>query len=186
MWYNRYCKEVNFNPLPPCGGRPRKTTKSSARNRFQSTPSVWRETVNRWCRRMHSIFQSTPSVWRETIAPPATIVGVSISIHSLRVEGDCRFYDRCQVCRDISIHSLRVEGDHLETNLIRQSTISIHSLRVEGDRDATRGGSGLRYFNPLPPCGGRPSKCWTAREPYRFQSTPSVWRETAQRHRIRR
>ena len=35
----------NFNPLPPCGGRPIPPTIVIAMSRFQSTPSVWRETV---------------------------------------------------------------------------------------------------------------------------------------------
>ena len=55
-------------------------------------------------------FQSTPSAWRETsrLLPPD--VAQSISIHSLRMEGDGRPWD---VAWDalISIHSLRMEGD---------------------------------------------------------------------------
>ena len=34
----------DFNPLPPCGGRPAKTMQSVLFTLFQSTPSVWRET----------------------------------------------------------------------------------------------------------------------------------------------
>ena len=34
----------NFNPLPPHGGRPHRPTQGTALNRFQSTPSAWRET----------------------------------------------------------------------------------------------------------------------------------------------
>ena len=79
-------------------------------------------------------FQSTPSVWRET----------------------------CNLCRNagcsmISIHSLRVEGDKQRClKLQRPFSISIHSLRVEGDREHLHLAGGPRYFNPLPPCGGRP------------------------------
>ena len=81
------------------------------RKAFQSTPSVWRETIKRWALTegedisIHSlrvegdrngiillwllqIFQSTPSVWRETRAVCRVFVGADISIHSLRVEGD--------------------------------------------------------------------------------------------------
>ena len=36
-----------------------------------------------------TLFQSTPSVWRETICVYLSFVDVVISIHSLRVEGDC-------------------------------------------------------------------------------------------------
>ena len=33
-------------------------------------------------------FQSTPSVWRETICGIALMMPINISIHSLRMEGD--------------------------------------------------------------------------------------------------
>ncbi len=36
------------------------------------------------------IFQSTPSVWRETFGYYLDGIGLLISIHSLRVEGDFR------------------------------------------------------------------------------------------------
>ncbi len=88
MWYNRYCKEVNFNPLPPCGGR--------------RSPLV------------------------------STVCRSTISIHSLRVEGDS-LYIVITSLRAISIHSLRVEGDVLLYRSDLLSGISIHSLRVEGN-----------------------------------------------------
>ena len=78
----------------------------------------------------------------------------------------------------ISIHSLRVEGDINEnvkilSTVVFQSTpsvwretqnvlalfqfyiISIHSLRVEGDLHHRYVFVTYKYFNPLPPCGGR-------------------------------
>ena len=39
----------------------------------------------------------------------------------------------------------------------------------------------LRDFNPLRPCGRRPSRIGARRRPKKFQSTPPVWAET--RHR---
>ena len=57
---------------------------------FQSTPSVWRETFFYFGFCALAIFQSTPSVWRETIMAEATEAAPAISIHSLRVEGDNR------------------------------------------------------------------------------------------------
>ena len=80
-----------------------------------------------------------------------------ISIHSLRMEGDttwrrifCGFWN-------ISIHSLRMEGDVLNCDYIIaqfafQSTPSAW-------RETSLGGcarSIRKYFNPLPPHGGRP------------------------------
>ena len=56
-----------------------------------------------------------------------------ISIHSLRMEGDSENLFAA-VCRnDISIHSLRMEGDHFIGCAVCIDCISIHSLRMEGD-----------------------------------------------------
>ena len=124
----------HFNPLPPCGGRLCTGILTQFRRRFQSTPSVWRETrgtEHRGCyiqafqstpsvwretsRDGHSqrerTFQSTPSVWRETRCERFNDLLCRISIHSLRVEGDVHHGQRLRCDRQISIHSLRVEGD---------------------------------------------------------------------------
>ena len=110
-----------------------------------------------------------------------------ISIHSLRVEGD-NTASTPALRRTISIHSLRVEGDLINAMHLNTSKISIHSLRVEGDWYAfvRLFVSGL-HFNPLPPCGGRPLFASIRVPHFVFQSTPSVWRETAlPKHRERR
>ena len=56
-------------------------------------------------------FQSTPSVWRETLVAEQMQPHQIISIHSLRMEGDLplHLYERTE--HGISIHSLRMEGD---------------------------------------------------------------------------
>ena len=41
----RFGVDVHFNPLPPCGGRPFTSIVIYLLNIFQSTPSVWRETI---------------------------------------------------------------------------------------------------------------------------------------------
>ena len=150
----------NFNPLPPCGGRLFDDTRpAEGVDTFQSTPSVWRETASREAYGTKVLeFQSTPSVWRETID-----------------------YARCSNLSSISIHSLRVEGDLRSHATRMRHTISIHSLRVEGDNAWLRLSDTMRYFNPLPPCGGR--RWWShwCRHTQKFQSTPSVWRETTGR-----
>ena len=56
--------------------------------RFQSTPSVWRETTAVKLLVPAYKFQSTPSVWRETEGDEVGLTIDLISIHSLRVEGD--------------------------------------------------------------------------------------------------
>ena len=145
-------------------------------------------------------FQSTPSAWRETQNPGCS---------SRR--------------RSISIHSLRMEGDTMTGDIDMQTNISIHSLRMEGDWHRSRGAGQNKHFNPLPPHGGRPhsigsdvpanaisihslrmegdrGSCLGCRivgisihslrmegddslppsdsSPEPFQSTPSAWRET--------
>ena len=78
---------------------------------FQSTPSAWRET-EKYCAVYQAAtgFQSTPSAWRETKRNRPTHRDGTISIHSLRMEGD--FVRRKLFIKLlISIHSLRMEGD---------------------------------------------------------------------------
>ena len=82
---------------------------------------------------------------------------LTISIHSLRVEGDVKSCEKENTHAAISIHSLRVEGDTARLVVPAVQRISIHSLRVEGD--------------------GRHHQADRCRRT--FQSTPSVWRETA-------
>ena len=147
-----------FNPLPPCGGRRTQSAECQTLGIFQSTPSVWRETPHNNAIYMRSWagFQSTPSVWRETLPTIALCPILSISIHSLRVEGD------------------QTHGSYYQ----RPCAISIHSLRVEGDLIADQKIATSRDFNPLPPCGGRLVPKDVIEDVYKFQSTPSVWRET--------
>ena len=82
--------------------------------------------------RKESLFQSTPSVWRETTVQSAERNIITISIHSLRVEGD-QLETETIFTNRISIHSLRVEGDWTREDVTTYDGISIHSLRVEGD-----------------------------------------------------
>ena len=129
--------------------------------KFQSTPSVWRETI--LCNDLliaHG-FQSTLSVWRETLCN-SIIPALHHHFNPLPPCGGRR--------------------DHVPDTGLRLH-ISIHSLRVEGDRGIVRRGKTILYFNPLPPCGGRQTSTSCAGGKYEFQSTPSVWRETGQAQR---
>ena len=102
-------------------------------NIFQSTPSVWRETLTTENLNDGATFQSTPSVWRETTSVPSGSTVISISIHSLRVEGDGK-------------------GVHLDHNAVSD----FNPLPPCGGRPKDQISLRLtRYFNPLPPCGGR-------------------------------
>ena len=102
-------------------------------------------------------FQSTPSVWRETVYGISGNVDLNISIHSLRMEGDDITFLHFDV-QSISIHSLRMEGDVAESvHFDRRKTFqSTPSVWRETDRQAAAFFP-IRYFNPLPPYGGRQS-----------------------------
>ena len=145
---------------------------------FQSTPSVWRETLISSNSMSHFSFQSTPSVWRETPFGELLHSRIYISIHSLRMEGDChnvllfmltsyfnplppyggRLHDLLpiEMKHCISIHSLRMEGDRHLWHYNTENEISIHSLRMEGDAHIQLILYVQLNFNPLPPYGGRP------------------------------
>ena len=129
-------------------------------SRFQSTPSAWRVTNVLRFDVDSGKFQSTPSAWRVTIEAELQVIGVPISIHTLRVEGDGRPQAGRHGANRISIHTLRVEGDaddfpHLWAYFFRfQSTPA--AWRVT--RNPTRRNR----------CQGR------------FQSTPSAWRVTSE------
>ena len=195
------CYSISIHSLRMEGDQHKKLQKSG-KSSFQSTPSAWRETEQRteWMRLIRrfqstpsawretslsissvsavSTFQSTPSAWRETAAAIDILRGDTISIHSLRMEGDTvRKIRNRNPC--ISIHSLRMEGDVFRLADLNMEIISIHSLRMEGDVLAQLGDllgvyisiHSLRMegdakdtvkvtadadFNPLPPHGGRP------------------------------
>ena len=122
---------------------------------FQSTPSAWRETVQILRSQVNPIFQSTPSVWRETLSGFHSFQCFTISIHSLRMEGDnCSHRVTLQ---NVHFNPLPPYGGRLIRSYrfiwtaVFQSTpsvwretensvdetgrqhISIHSLRMEGD-----------------------------------------------------
>ena len=78
----------------------------------------------------------------------------------------------------ISIHSLRVEGDQIHScaNFIN---FYFNPLPPCGGRPGCADGLLCRGdFNPLPPCGGRQLQNRQSVVIHEFQSTPSVWRET--------
>ena len=170
---------LHFNPLPPCGGR-------------RATQDL---VMFRWCISIHSlrvegdgghrhrivhrkdfnplppcggrhrcgarrewieVFQSTPSVWRETALPACCSRRQSYFNPLPPCGGRRTSAGGVQGWSGISIHSLRVEGDRAAACISRTCRISIHSLRVEGDH----------VF----------SQC--VKTFFKFQSTPSVWRET--------
>ena len=85
-----------------------------------------------------SKFQSTPSVWRETRKSLWILWTTLISIHSLRVEGDD--FGAKKILDAYDFNPLPPCGGRLfrHRNLSLEYFISIHSLRVEGDRKLHR------------------------------------------------
>ena len=174
---------------------------------------------------VYVLFQSTPSAWRETSSPfgslpflvhnfnplpphggrlcvnPSPVQEVTISIHSLRMEGDVS---------ELPVKPVRIAfqstpsawRETIEIDLLSgQEVISIHSLRMEGDPTGRKLRGLWENFNPLPPHGGRPAfplfcpqqkshfnplpphggrlfQLRKKRSDKIFQSTPSAWRET--------
>ena len=78
-----------------------------------------------------------------------------ISIHSLRMEGDCG--ERLILGCDGDFNPLPPHGgrQYLKREGADGDIISIHSLRMEGDACKIVIYSTNIYFNPLPPHGGR-------------------------------
>ena len=175
-----HSKCYDFNPLPPCGGRPADNLALKAGVTFQSTPSVWRETTYPASRgfacavqiSIHSLrvegdanpitsafnrfqFQSTPSVWRETALRTA-LEGLVYDFNPLPPCGGRRAGYRPEDKDDEfqSTPSVWRETKTCKCSL-RFSVISIHSLRVEGDSFPLASLYASGNFNPLPPCGGR-------------------------------
>ena len=64
---------------------------------FQSTPSVWRVTDGFIGALKDIQFQSTPSVWRVTNGTRNKVYGITISIHTLRVEGDLMLFVQSRI-----------------------------------------------------------------------------------------
>ena len=97
------------------------------------------------------------------------------------MEGDGRV--NLVICqKSISIHSLRMEGDAVValTVVLCNPFQSTPSAWRETLPVSCRFHNAA-YFNPLPPHGGRLQSFRRELERHTFQSTPSAWRETALR-----
>ena len=127
---------------------------------------------------------------------------LNISIHALRVEGDCIFSSSSTILlRFLSTPSewratakYRLEHPTDPTFLSTPSgwrataqtfhrgsfaKVSIHALRVEGDQRFNPREVGTNCFYPRPPGGGRLATWKKLCKRVTFLSTPSGWRATA-------
>ena len=126
------------------------------------------------------LFQSTPSVWRATLQQIISL----LFMWNFNPHPPCggRLYHIKNLTNfvRISIHTLRVEGDSITRG-------SPNSLKYFNPHPPCGGRppfilhpqSAPTDFNPHPPCGGRLLLGLKIRFcQYLFQSTPSVWRAT--------
>ena len=145
-------------------------------------------------------FQSTPSAWRETVTLVAFCETPLISIHSLRMEGDCEVTDNSDrafsfqstpsawretnsavmlVSFDFNFNPLPPHGGRPNDVLTFAPFSYFNPLPPHGGRlPNSESIVGICHFNPLPPHGGRRISCFDMSFILIFQSTPSAWRET--------
>ena len=122
-------------------------------------------------------FNPLPPYGGRRITTAKSFATYAISIHSLRMEGDCDLH-RQRGRQRISIHSLRMEGDDLCREYGLSVIISIHSLRMEGDQQIFgRTLKSIISIHSLRMEGDIIQDVCFHTVP-EFQSTPSVWRET--------
>ena len=145
-----------FNPLSPCGERPKEVAEKVGYYKFQSTLPMRGETSLRQLYRLPTKqFQSTLPMRGETRA------------------GDCGLgHER------ISIHSPHAGRDQLEIGSATTDYISIHSPHAGRDKHRRYMRNYITNFNPLSPCGERLADDFSTDETRRFQSTLPMRGET--------
>ena len=172
-------QRANFNPRPPCGGRPQAPGKAWVDMFISIHVLRVEDDVDDFGHVLSFFgFQSTSSVWRTTRNLSAGSCGYNISIHVLHVEDDALsmpamvqrtiFQSTSSVWRTtlfragrcagngISIHVLRVEDDDF-ANIERKIDNVFQSTSSVWRTTSAVGFQALPpvYFNPRPPCGGR-------------------------------
>ena len=171
-------RSTNFNPRPPCGGRPYRSASFYNYKKFQSTSPVWRTTQlsagpqgstchfnprppcgGRLAAFLRPLscgeFQSTSPVWRTTKPLTVSDLAIKISIHVPRVEDDTvkNVYNMGGEEFQSTSPVWRTTFDGFAPSHF--SGISIHVPRVEDDRFCGPQSDNASHFNPRPPCGGR-------------------------------
>ncbi len=106
-----------------------------------------------------------------------------ISIHSLRMEGDCRNHQWNCCARKFQSTPSAWRETLLFLGGGTGRVISIHSLRMEGDRTTHRRRSPDWTFQSTPSAWRETRSRIVPPQKPLFQSTPSAWRETAKLHR---
>ena len=169
----------NFNPRPPCGGRP------APRGMLCSTvqisihvPRVGDDILSTFCLFRPIYFNPRPPCGGRPHVLTAYLAHEPISIHVPRVGDDVT---NNRHCGNVVLFQSTSPVWGTTTALIagdRYNIISIHVPRVGDDQISTRSTLVLSNFNPRPPCGGRLCRCSCGKTCYRFQSTSPVWGTT--------
>ena len=175
---HKYLNALHFNPLPPHGGRRYSILKKNGEERisihslrmegdfvtkwryglmwyFNPLPPHGGRPATELCICKQKIFQSTPSAWRETAA---------IMQHVDR----CLFQSTPSAWRETMRRKITVTEHEFQSTPSAWRETRLSSCQPEISR----------YFNPLPPHGGRHWYSYAMSEAEAFQSTPSAWRET--------
>ena len=158
----------HFNPLPPHGGRQMFYPIPCLIMVFQSTPSAWRETLL-------PILSHLLKMYFNPLPPHGgrpvngTAGNHRLYFNPLPPHGGRPVHlDIYRFVVDISIHSLRMEGDCIPISRILQ-TCHFNPLPPHGGRRRIlSGGNVMSHFNPLPPHGGRLQRADKLREVYRI------------------
>ena len=193
---------LDFNPLPPSGGRLDRVALAAAAGISTHSPQAGGDAYSLPSGTPELIFQPTPPKRGETGRRSGGGVAVCISTHSPQAGGDLRLCRRHPVIGisthspqaggdgirddniyvlDISTHSPQAGGDaHPHQVGVSGAAISTHSPQAGGDLCRRCSASSTSNFNPLPPSGGRPARVrpqssigWV------FQPTPPKRGETA-------
>ena len=146
---------LNFNPRPPCGGRPVCRFTICVNKKFQSTSPVWRTTI-------------------QLLLLPRT---QKISIHVPRVEDDTKRTLR-RILRYISIHVPRVEDDSCGLSVSRPPRYFNPRPPCGGRRRQWKTAKKSNRFQSTSPVWRTTFFMIFSFKQDLFQSTSPVWRTT--------
>ena len=124
---------AHFNPLPPHGGRLILNIRPDTPIYFNPLPPHGGRRMSVQISLLRWTFQSTPSAWRETYSTSVSRCFSSISIHSLRMEGDTYQHENHTGKNQFQSTPSAWRETKPCKKLSNRYRISIHSLRMEGD-----------------------------------------------------
>ena len=171
------CFCCNFNPRPPCGGRPPSRCARVWVGPFQSTPPVWGATVWSSSLNAYHAFQSTPPVWGATKQFIIRLPPTMISIHAPRVGGDLAIY-----LNHFTQHPFQSTppgwGATRMTPAVRRSAAFQSTPPMRGATPPSAAAKGAHQISIHAPMRGATALTLVVVFATIFQSTPPVWGAT--------